>query len=124
MEVNARMNIVGVASGAEGDAIQRNLDELLKMAKRDKYQDHRDIIYYAAAQLELKRKNYTAAENHLLNSIKYSTNPLQKQLSFLLLGDMNYPLKKYSPSPKYLRQYQTALLKDEDRPCRTRASLR
>jgi hypothetical protein len=59
LEVNARMNIVTLASGAQGDAIQRNLDELLKMAKRDKYQEYRDIIYYSAAQLELKRKNYT-----------------------------------------------------------------
>jgi tetratricopeptide (TPR) repeat protein len=116
LEVNARMNIVSLAAGAEGDAIQRNLDELLKMAKRDKYQEYRDIIYYAAAELELKRKNYAAAENHLLNSIKYnSTNPLQRQLSFLLLGDMNYPLKKYSPSYKYYDSITTALLKDEDR---------
>lgn len=116
MEVNARMNLVALAAGAEGDAIQRNLDELLKMAKRDKYQDSRDIIYYAAAQLELKRKNYKAAENHLLNSIKYSTgNSLQRQLSFLLLGDMNYPLKNYSPSYKYYDSISTSLLKTDDR---------
>ncbi|MEO7531482.1 MAG: hypothetical protein ABIS69_08725, partial [Sediminibacterium sp.] len=115
MEVNARMNIVTLAAGAEGDAIQKNLDELLKMAKRDKYEGQRDIIYYAAAQLELKRKNYTAAQNLLLNSIKFSTNPLQKQLSFLLLGDMNYPLKKYAPSYKFYDSIQTALLKDIDK---------
>jgi tetratricopeptide (TPR) repeat protein len=116
MEVNARMNIVGLASGAQGDAIQRNLDELLKMARRDKYQDYRDVIYYAAAELELKRKNYTAAENHLLNSIKYNSgNALQRQLSFLLLGDMNYPIKKYAPSYKYYDSITTAVLKTEDR---------
>lgn len=115
MEVHARMNIVNLAAGAVGDAIQRNLDELLKMAKRDKYEDQRDIIYYAAAQLELKRKNYKAAENLLLNSIKFSTNPLQKQLSFLLLADMNYPLKNYASSHKYYDSIQTALLKDIDK---------
>lgn len=116
MEVNARMNIVALAAGAEGDAIQRNLDELLKMAKRDKYQDSRDIIYYAAAQLELKRKNYAEAEKHLLNSIRYNTdNPLQRQLSFLLLGDMNYPIKKYAPSYKYYDSITTNLLKAADR---------
>ncbi|MES2332208.1 MAG: hypothetical protein V4539_21545 [Bacteroidota bacterium] len=115
MEVHARMNIVNLAAGAQGDAIQRNLDELLKMAKRDKYEDQRDIIYYAAAELELKRKNYAAAQNHLLSSIKFSTNPLQKQLSFLLLGDMNYPLKNYSSSHKFYDSIQVALLKDLDR---------
>lgn len=115
MEVNARMNIVALAAGAEGDAIQKNLTELLRMAKRDKYESFRDIIYYAAAQLEIKRKNYASAEALLLNSIRYSSNPLQRQLSFLLLGDMNYPLKKYSPSHRYYDSIQTALLKEEDK---------
>lgn len=116
LEVNARMNIVTLSAGAQGDAIQRNLDELLRMAKRDKYQDFRDIIYYAAAQLELKRNNYAAAEHHLLSSIKYNTgNALQRQLSFLLLGDMNYPIKHYAPSYKYYDSIQVALLKDQDR---------
>lgn len=115
MEVYARMNIVTLAAGAEGDAIQKALDELLKMAKRDKYENQRDIIYYAAAQLEIKRKNYAVAQNLLLNSIKFSTNPLQKQLSFLLLGDMNYPLKNYASSHKFYDSIQTALLKDVDK---------
>ncbi len=117
MEVYARMNIVGLAAATQENAIQKNLDELLKMARRDKYETNRDIIYYAAAQLELKRKNYTAAQNHLLSSIKYSTadNPLQKQLSFLLLGDLNYPIKKYAVSYRYYDSIQTALLKEEDK---------
>ena len=116
MEVYARMNIVALASGTQENAIQKNLDELLKMAKRDKYETHRDIIYYAAAQLELKRKNYDAAEALLLKSVKYSiSNPLQKQLSFLLLGDMNYPLKKYGSSHRYYDSIQTVLLKDEEK---------
>jgi outer membrane protein assembly factor BamD (BamD/ComL family) len=116
MEVYGRMSIVGLAAATQENAIQKNLDELLKMAKRDKYETYRDIIYYAAAQLELKRKNYGAAQNLLLNSIKYSvTNPLQRQLSFLLLGDMNYPLKKYTASHSFYDSIQTALLKDEDK---------
>ncbi|MES2005370.1 MAG: tetratricopeptide repeat protein [Bacteroidota bacterium] len=117
MDVYARMNIVGMAAATLDNAIQKNLDELLKMAKREKYETHRDIIYYAAAQLELKRKNYAAAEKLLLNSVKYSTadNPLQKQLSFLLLGDLNYPIKNYAASHRYYDSIQTVLLKEEDK---------
>ena len=52
----------------------------------------------------------------MLNSIKFSVNnPLQKQLSFLLLGDMNYPLRNYAYSHRYYDSIQTSLLKDEDR---------
>lgn len=116
MEVYARMNIVSLSTSNQDNAIQKNLDELIKMAKRDKYETHRDIIYYAAAQLELKRKNYLEAQKLLLNSIKFSVNnPLQKQLSFLLLGDMNYPLRNYTNSHKYYDSIQTSLLKDEDK---------
>lgn len=116
MEVYARMNIVGMASATLDNAVQKNLEELLKMARRDKYEIYRDVIYYAAAQLELKRKNYTAAEQWLTKSVRYSVNnPLQKQLSFLLLGDMNYPLKKYAASYRYYDSIQTTLLHAEDK---------
>ncbi|MDE3253667.1 MAG: tetratricopeptide repeat protein, partial [Bacteroidota bacterium] len=116
MEVYARMNIVSLATANEDNAIQKNLDELLKMAKRDKYAEHRDIIYYAAAQLELKRKGYAAAQKWLLKCIEFSTdNPLQKQLGFLLLGDLNYQQKQYRDSYRFYDSIQTSLLKDEDR---------
>ncbi len=116
MEVYARMNIVSLATANEENAIQKNLDELLKMARRDKYAEHRDIIYYAAAQLELKRKGYPAAQKLLLKSIQYSTdNPLQKQLGFLVLGDMNYLLKNYTGSHRFYDSIQTSLLQEEDK---------
>lgn len=116
MEVYARLNIVSLATGKQENALQKNLDELLKMAKRDKYESNRDIIYYAAAELELKRKNYNAAQDLLLKSVKYSVNnPEQKQKSFLLLGDMNYARKHYSPSYKNYDSIQIVLLKEEDK---------
>lgn len=115
MEVYARLNIVALASGTQENALQRNLDELLKMAKRDKYFTQRDIIYYAAAELELKRKNYAAAQAHLLSSIKFNeNNPEQRQKSFLLLGDLNYTRKAYSPSYRFYDSIQVALLKGPD----------
>ncbi len=115
MEVYARLNTVSLAASAQENALQKNLDELLKMARRDKYETQRDIIYYAAAQLELKRKNYDAAQALLLNSIKYNIdNTQQKQLSLLLLGDLNYTRKAYSPSYHYYDSIQVAQLKDID----------
>jgi len=115
MEVYARLNIVSLSIGNQENALQKNLDELLKMAKRDKYETHRDIIYYAAAELELKRNNYKAAQNLLLASIKYNENdPLQKQKSFLLLGDMNYTRKAYSLSYAFYDSIQVPTLKEYD----------
>ena len=115
MEVYARLNMVSLAAGRQENALQKNLDELLKMARRDKYTVHRDIIYYTAAELELKRNNYPAAHDLLLNSLKFNeNNDEQKQKSFLLLGDMNYTRKAYALSYRYYDSIQISLLKETD----------
>jgi len=115
MEVYARLSEVSLSVSNQENALQRHLDELLRMAKRDKYEPQRDIIYYAAAKLELRRFHYAAAEKLLLQSLHYNTdNALQKQLSLLLLGDMNYNRKLYSPSFHYYDSIQPALLQPAD----------
>lgn len=96
MDVYARLNSIRIKRSDKKDYIQENIDALLKMAKRDKYESYRDIIYYAAAKMELERNNFTNAQNDLLKSVEYTTNnPVQRSQSFLLLGDLNYNRKSY-----------------------------
>ncbi|MCZ2222210.1 MAG: hypothetical protein LC122_01065 [Chitinophagales bacterium] len=96
MEIYARLNIVSLASGKKENAIQEHLNQLIKLAKKDKYSDYRDIIYYAAADLELQRNGFDEAQNFLLKSVKYSVkNPQQKALSFIQLAHINYHQKKF-----------------------------
>jgi len=96
LEIYARLQVASLAAGKEINAIQQNLEELLKMAKRDKYESSRDIIYYAAAQLELQQKNIDNAQQLLLKSIEASiNNEKQRNQSYLLLADLNYQQKKY-----------------------------
>jgi hypothetical protein len=112
MEIYARLNIVSLASSSKKDALQDNLDELIKLAKRDKYEEFRDIIYYAAALLELKRNSYDAAEANLLKSVKYSVdNPKQKSMSFLLLADMNYGRNHFIAAHNYYDSVQADVIK-------------
>ena len=116
MEVYARLNIAALATGEKDNALQENLNELLKMAKRDKYDVYRDIIYYAAAKLELSRKAYSAAQQWLLKSVAFSSdNPIQKQKSFLLLGDLNYDRKSYSQSFRFYDSVEARLLPDDEK---------
>jgi tetratricopeptide (TPR) repeat protein len=115
MEVYARLSEVSLSVSNQENALQKHIDELLRMAKRDKYETQRDIIYYAAAKLELRRFHYAAAENLLKQSLHYNTdNAAQKQQTLLLLGDMNYTRKLYSPSFHYYDSIQTALLQSVD----------
>ena len=102
MDVYARLNMLKLNKGDDKNYAQQSIDALLNMAKKDKYINYRDIIYYAAATIELDRKNYDAAENLLLKSVKSSNNNLrQRGESFMLLADMNYDRKKYTPASNF-----------------------
>ncbi|MDQ6815338.1 MAG: hypothetical protein M3040_16505 [Bacteroidota bacterium] len=102
MDVYARLNSIRIARTDKKDYLQENIDALLKMAKRDKYVNYRDIIYYAAANIELERNNYLNAQNDLLKSVKYTnSNPTQRSQSFLLLGDMNYKRRSYADAHNF-----------------------
>ena len=76
--------------------IEKNIADLVKMAKRDKYEDYRDIIYYMAAQMELERNNIDGALALLLKSTKYtSNNPSQRNKAFLQLAELSFAKRQY-----------------------------
>ena len=96
LEIYARLEVASLAASTQNNAIQQNLEELLKMAKRDKYESNRDIIYYAAAQLQIKQKNWPGAIELLQKSIAASNqNDQQRDKSFLQLADLHYLRKNY-----------------------------
>ncbi|CAN5200881.1 hypothetical protein BH11BAC6_BH11BAC6_01710 [soil metagenome] len=97
MEVYANLNSIKAAGGSDEKVLQEKLDNLMKMAKRDKYFSYRDIIYYALAQVDLELKNDSSAAQMLNKSIYYNApeNPEQRSKSFLLLADINYNRSKY-----------------------------
>ena len=61
MDIYARLFAIRVNKDEGENYIEKNVAELVKMAKRDKYQDYRDIIYYMAAQMQLERNRYRCA---------------------------------------------------------------
>ncbi|NCT94030.1 MAG: hypothetical protein GXC72_06385 [Chitinophagaceae bacterium] len=115
MEVYARLNIAQLMASDKEDALEQNIQELLKMARKDRYDVYRDIIYYAAAQLEIRRNRFDAATALLLKSVSFSNdNPVQKQLSFLSLGDLHYDQKKYATAFRYYDSTELRLLPEKD----------
>jgi tetratricopeptide (TPR) repeat protein len=111
MEVYARLNSLRINnSGQKESYIQDNLDDLLKMARKDKYENYRDIIYYTAAKVEMERNNTAGAIKWLKKSIETSNNnPKQKAESFLMLADLSYDTKAYVASSD---AYDSTLVND------------
>jgi tetratricopeptide (TPR) repeat protein len=101
LDVYARLNYIRQNKGND-EIIKHNIDALIKMAKKDQYEEYRDIIYYAIAQIELERNDKPAAELYLLKCAKAAQpNSTQKSKAFLQLGDMAFDQKKYRPAKNY-----------------------
>lgn len=110
MEVYARLASVRVTKQEGNDNSSENIATLLRMARRDKYTDYRDIIYYMAAQMELERDSTAAAMAWLKKSTQYASNNLaQRNKAFLQLAELSFQYKKY---PESLSFYDSLRLED------------
>lgn len=103
LEVYARLNSIRQNKGDE-KAIQENIATLVKMARREKYINYRDIIYFAAAQMELERNNIAGAKDLFLRATRFN-NPngenLYKSRAFMMLGGLAFTQKNYAESKGY-----------------------
>lgn len=107
MSVYARLNLVRLNKSGGENYIDKNIAELLKMARRDQYEDYRDIIYYMAAQMELARNNFAAAQQLLIKAAKYNNGNLSsKNNAFLLIADLSYDQKKYLQAASFYDSIQ------------------
>ncbi|MBZ5856727.1 type IX secretion system periplasmic lipoprotein PorW/SprE [Flavihumibacter profundi] len=107
MEVAAQLQAAQEISGLEDVDWQAALISLEKMAKKERYYNYRDLIYYTMARIEVRRKRLPDAKAHLVKSVKFSNNnPEQKSRSFLLLGEVNFNQQEYQAAS---RNYDSVL---------------
>jgi tetratricopeptide (TPR) repeat protein len=115
MDVYARLNLVRLDKDGGENYIEKNIAELVKMGKREKFAEYRDVIFYMAAQMELERGNLAGAEQLLLMASKNkSENPSARNNAFLQIADLSYQQKKYVQSAYFYDSVQTGLLKPEE----------
>ncbi|HEX6916255.1 MAG TPA: hypothetical protein VF145_13490, partial [Chitinophagaceae bacterium] len=116
MEVYARLNAIRINNSGKKDSyIQDNLNDLLRMARKDKYENYRDIIYYTAAKVEMERKNTAGAIKWLKKSAAASgNNQKQKAESYLMLSDLSYDTRDYLSASVYYDSTMVDNLKLEE----------
>jgi len=114
MEVYANLGAIKASGDTSKNIINEKLNNLLKMAHRDKYAENRDIIYYAIAQVELEKNDSAAAAQMLKKSIQYNSedNPEQRSQSFLLLADINYDQQKYKEAKNFYDSVDVSTITD------------
>jgi tetratricopeptide (TPR) repeat protein len=115
MDVYARLNLVRTNQSGGENYVDQNIAELVKMAKKERYSEYRDVIYYMAAQMEIERGNLAAAQQFMLKASKYNNGNLTSRSSaFLLIADLSYDQKKYMQAASFYDSVQTGELKEEE----------
>ncbi|MFN0080900.1 MAG: tetratricopeptide repeat protein [Ferruginibacter sp.] len=76
--------------------LDNTISNLLNMAKKDKYESFRDIIYYSTGQLSLQKPDTSMGITYYNKSISYN-NPESgyRDKSFLQLGNIAYRQNRY-----------------------------
>ena len=115
MDIYARLNLVRINKEGGENYVQKNIEQLLKMARRDKYSDYRDVIYYMAAQMEMGRGNFEAARILLVKASKNNNGNLaSKNKAYLQIADLSFDQKKYMQAASFYDSVQTADLSETD----------
>ncbi len=90
--------------------LDKSIANLLRMSKRDKFESYRDIIFFSAGQIALKKPDTAEAMSYLRRSLNYSQGNIpMKNKTFLTLGDIEFERKNYKEANAW---YDSLLLTD------------
>lgn len=97
MDIYARLNDAKmIKTSGNPKELDKAIDNLAKMGRRDKYDAYRDIVYYSAGDLSLQKPDTNAAIAFFNKSLKYNQGNINyKNRAFLKLGDIAYSRKQY-----------------------------
>ncbi|MDP4284221.1 MAG: tetratricopeptide repeat protein [Bacteroidota bacterium] len=96
MDIYANLNNAKMLKSQDPAEIERSINRLLHMARKDKFEPYRDIVFYSAAQLALEIPDTTSAVSFFKKSISYNEANLSiKNNSFLTLAKIKYQQKDY-----------------------------
>jgi tetratricopeptide (TPR) repeat protein len=97
MDIHARLNDAKMLrTSGNPKELDKAIDKLAKMGKRDKYEAYRDIVYFSAGDLSLQKPDTNAAIVFFKKSLRYNEGNINyKNRAFLKLGDIAYSRKQY-----------------------------
>jgi tetratricopeptide (TPR) repeat protein len=103
MDIYARLNS---AKMMRNDANPKELDNsiatLLRMARKDKFDAYKDILYFSAAQLTIKKGDTTSGIALYAKSVaNNATASIYKDKSFLQLANIAYAQKRYTDAHSF-----------------------
>lgn len=99
MDIYANLNKAKMLKTNDPSGIDKSISTLLRMARKDKYEPYRDIVYYSAAELAMEKPDTANAIVYYKKSTHYNENNISlKNKAFLTLAEINYDQKNYKQS--------------------------
>jgi outer membrane protein assembly factor BamD (BamD/ComL family) len=110
MAIFADLNEAQLVRGSDEKDIKATIEDLLKMAHRDKYDAYRDLLYYSAAKLQLQIKDTAGAVKSYQKSIDKTVPPPFEYYnkSYLQLSDIAFAQKNYRIAASLIDSVQLA----------------
>ena len=107
MDIYANLSNAKIYRSNDSKEFNNTIDNLVRMAKRDKYESYRDIIYYSAGELALEKPDTAAAEFLFKKSLSYNElNAAYKNRAYLQLGDIAFNKKAYKKASGFYDSLQ------------------
>ncbi len=123
LDIYAQLNNAKMRKGNNLDELDNGISNLLKLTKKDKFEMYRDILYFSAGELALKKPDTTQAIPLYNKSLKFNENNIPyKNKAFLQLADIAYTRKQFKEAFRLYDSLQSgdttlkeALLKIQNR---------
>ena len=111
LDIYANLSNAKIYRNNDPKEFNNTIDNLVRMAKKDKYESYRDIIYYSAGDLALQKPDTAAAEFLFKKSLSYNDlNTAYKNRALLQLGDIAFNKREYKKASAY---YDSLQLNDD-----------
>jgi tetratricopeptide (TPR) repeat protein len=109
LAIYADLNNAKMLKNADSTQLANGIDNLLRMAKKDKYETYRDIIYFSAGQLTMEKPDTAMAISYYKKSLDLSNKDITyKNKALVALGDIAFNRKQYQPAAAYYDSLQIA----------------
>jgi tetratricopeptide (TPR) repeat protein len=96
MDIYGNLNKAKMLKSHDPAEIDKSIARLIHMAKKDKFEPYRDIIFFSAAQLALIKPDTSAAVFLFKKSTFYNQENISiKNKAYLNLAEISYDQKKY-----------------------------
>jgi tetratricopeptide (TPR) repeat protein len=99
LHIHARIHEAQIVRSRKGNDFESTYDELIKLAKKERFDGFEDVLFFAAASLALDQKDSSKAIGLLKKSAKFNTeNSDLKNKTFIKLAEIYFKQKNYTLS--------------------------